>query len=457
MNARAWRRVRPVLLRDRLTLTVSVVVAVTVSAFVIATDLAFGAFQHRQVRDLAQREATRAQEIVLAGTPGEAFVRSAGEVRLQFVGRNGSVLVPDPAQTPLPATTEPTVLRDPVPDADGRWVITAVPWRTPAGTEAGTVRVAISLAGADRDRATLRTVLLSIGAVLLLLAALAGAWAVRRGLRPLSDLALAARAVDPADPRPVRHRGPHDEVAQLADGLNRALDGIRARRDAERERLADVAHELAAPVTVIAGHLRHLSDPDAASGTEDDRRRLASARTAAEDLLHASEDLLTLARGDLDQRLSWEVTDAGRLAHDVAGAWRGVDVQVAPGDLRVVVDPVRMRQVIRNLIRNAVRAATSPHGVQVRVAAEGDEVLIRVRDDGPGLDAAAREAIFGRYVTGSGGAGLGLAVVRRLVDAMDGHVRATSGGETDAAGALFEVRLPCADRAFGPDPDLDEP
>ncbi len=446
------------LLRDRLTAWVVGGVAVTVAAFGVATDAAFGAFLERQARETAEREARRAQEIVEAGRPGDAFLASVGDVRLQFVGRDGNVRLPGPSQAPLPEAGPGAVVERPLSDMDGRWAVAAAPWRTPAGTDAGTVRVAVSMRPADRDREALRRVLLAAGVLTIVASGAAGAWSVRRGLRPLGTLARAADAVDPADPRPVAYRGPDDEVARLADGLNRALDGIRKRRDAERERLADVAHELAAPVTVVAARLRRLAEGRDAAVSEPDRRGLEAAQAAADDLLHASNDLLTLARGDLDERLAWEVRDVGESVRDAAGGWGGVRVEVAADDdLRALIDPVRLRQVVRNLVRNAVKAADAEEGVRVHVARAGEEVALRVEDDGPGLDAAARDAIFGRYVAGSGGTGLGLAVVRRLVDAMGGTVRAEARGGPGVHGAIFEVRLPSAERAFGADPHLDGP
>jgi signal transduction histidine kinase len=180
-------------------------------------------------------------------------------------------------------------------------------------------------------------------------------------------------------------------------------------------------------------------------------------------LLHASKDLTTLARGDLDAELSWEVVDLGQLARQVTAAYPGVHLEGVPqadasqgagaADMRVVVDPVRMRQVLRNLVRNAVRAAGRPQGVTVRVRTTedgapqagdggglpGETLRLEVEDDGPGLRPEEREAIFGRYVTGSGGTGLGLAVVRRLITLLGGTVSVRS---KPGQGATFVVTLP---------------
>lgn len=435
------------LLRERLTILVVAVLAVVVAALVVATDAAFGAFQRRQLAEVTSADLARIDAMLRSGVPGDPFLERAG-TRLQFVALTGRVMLPEAGAEPLPARPRPTVERGLGLGDTGPWMVASRPWVTPSGVEAGTIRVAVPMGDAVAARRALRGTLLSAGAVALAIGAAVAVVVLRRAMRPLQRLAAEARALDPAEPSGVRFRGRPDEVGAVGDALARAVDGILAHREAERERLADVAHELAAPLTVVTNHLRTLArrlTPDASSA---DRERMRAAEAAADELHASAQDLMAVARGDLEASLAWEIVDLGVLARQVTGAYPGVRVDVAAGDVRGVVDPVRARQAVRNLVRNAVRACGRPSGVAVRVERNGDAVRIDVRDDGPGLSEAAREAVFGRYVSGAGSTGLGLAVVRRLVEAMDGSVDALGApGE----GATFTVRLRSAEAALDAD------
>lgn len=443
------------LLRDRLTLLVLAILVATVVALVAVTDAAFGAFQRHELAQLAERDLARVDAMVRSGTLGDTFLDDEA-MRIQFVASESRQMLPDPGGPALPELDAAKVVHDPLPDLEGAWMVAARPWSTPSGIEAGTIRIAVPMADAMAARDALRRVLAATGALALAVAAAIAVIAMRRVLRPLQRLAGEARAVDPANPGTLGYRGPADEVGMVADALARTLDGIRSHREAERERLADVAHELAAPLTVVTNHLRSLASTLSNGASQGERERLASAEAAADELLASSEDLLTVARGDLDARMSWEIVDLADVARRVAVAYPGVGLETVGSDARAVVDPVRVRQVLRNLLRNAVRAAGRPEGVHVRVVgpalAGADRVRIEVADDGPGLSEEAREAVFDRYVTGAGTTGLGLAVVRRLVEAMGGRVDVWSG---PGVGATFVVELPSVAASLddGDDPE----
>ncbi|MDF1522701.1 MAG: HAMP domain-containing sensor histidine kinase, partial [Trueperaceae bacterium] len=210
-------------------------------------------------------------------------------------------------------------------------------------------------------------------------------------------------------------------------------DAIRARQQAERDGLAEVAHELAAPLTVVAGQLRQLASERAGDP------RVRAARDAADELLHTSQDLLTLARGELERAPEVSRVDLADVARSVVDAYPGVAWLDGDGDARVFAQADRLRQVVRNLVRNAVQAAGAER-VRVRVAGGRDEVRLSVADDGPGIPPDVLAHVFERFVSGRpGGVGVGLAVAKRIVDAFDGRIEVRS---VAGQGTAFEVVLP---------------
>jgi len=234
-----------------------------------------------------------------------------------------------------------------------------------------------------------------------------------------------------------------DEVTRLGHTLNRMLDTLESALERERRFINDASHELRTPLTVLRGELELASqDPD----PEQVRRSVVLALAEAEALSALADDLLVLARqrgGDL--QLHREAVDLGgwlgTVVRDLRGAWP-CDVRVAaPGRTTVWVDPVRLRQVVANLVSNAAAA-----GATCVLLGAGPDGELDVSDDGPGFDPALLPRVFERFARGSasrsretGSTGLGLAIVASLVA---GH-----GGTVDVEtppghGARFTVRLP---------------
>jgi len=417
-------------LRTRLGLLVVGVVVAALAGSAWWADQSFGRSQRAQLEDLLERDLRRVQSLLRSGTLGEDFVdQGSAGVRLQFVAAGGQVILPADGQVPIPLATAPLRReRD-----GGAELVGSARWLLPSGLEIGTIRMALDVTEAEAARRSLRNGLWASGAVVALLAG-ATAWALLGGaLRPLAELAAQAVAVDPGDPRLARYRGPDDEVAEVARALNAALDAIRVRQQAERDALAEVAHELAAPLTVVAGELRQLAE------ARPDDPRVRAARVAADELLHTSQDLLTLARGELEGVPELSVVDAAEVARGVVDAYPGVAFRQDGADARVFAHPDRLRQVVRNLVRNAVQAAGAA-GVRVDVVGGADEVRVRVEDDGPGMAPEVLARVFDRYVSGrAGGVGVGLTVAQRIAEAFDGRIAARS---TPGAGSVFEVALP---------------
>ena len=430
------------------------VLVTTLGVVIVVTDVAFAAQQERDQGRRLVRELERVARVVSQGEIGSNLLsEDADSFRLQFVSTNGQVVIPAGDAMPLPLVSEPTSFGD-HKGLEGAWLVASVPWRLGSGVEAGTLRGAISLSGLIRARRDLRVALVSIGVLGFAVAGAASLVALRRSLAPLTDLARRVTFLDPGDPRFARYDGPDDEVGKVATALGTSIDAIRERREVERERLADVAHELAAPLTVVHGHLDEVDRRLEARARDDDvvTPRIRAARAAADDLMHVSQDLLTLARGDLGERMRWEVVDLVKLVEEQQRAYPALgvstDAQSGMGrafDARVLADEVRVRQVLRNVIRNAERAAGAVEKVHVHVGnvmtPEGDErVLTRIEDEGPGFGEEELERLFERYHTRTGGTGLGLAVVRRLVERMGGTVVARN--RDVGQGAAFEILFP---------------
>jgi len=334
------------------------------------------------------------------------------------------------------------------------YLVTAAAWLATNGS----IRLAHDVTEALASRRALARALLTSGAVVVLVAMLGALAGVRRMLAPLARLAGQTRAIHPATTDSIAYHGPADEVGDLADGLNLTLAAIRARRDQERAFLLEVAHELAAPLTLVHYHL------DGLRRRHPDEAALRAASEAARELLRTSQDLLVVARGDLERALEYRVVDLGDLVRRVADEYPGVAID-AGERAEVAGDPERLMQVIRNIVRNAVQASGATAGVTVAVERAGAELVMRVSDIGPGMSSEVRERAFehgfsrGSDSKGGGngvantvgggiddgptsGIGVGLAVAQHLAERHGGHVRVAA---TSHRGTVMEVRLPSLD------------
>lgn len=418
------------MLRLRLSILLAAVLLLALLAFAWLAGAVFARIQDRNLGQLLERELTRVQTLLAQQAVGEQFLDAPGEVMsLQFVTRDGRVAIPAGAAA-LPLEAQPTLV-----EVSGRpMMVASAPWLSNSGVRLGTVRLGLDVAEGLAARRTLRRSLVTSGAVIALAAMLASFLVLGRTLRPLGLLAAQADALDPAAPALTSVTERSDEVGRVQQALQRALAAIRERRQAERDALAEVAHELAAPLSVVAGRLDALAE-------REDALDVRAARDAARELLFTAQDLLTLARGELERPMALEATELAEVARRVAAEYPGVAVTTA-GDTRVLGSPQRLAQVVRNLVRNGVQAASSPEAVAVAVLGERQRVRLAVRDDGPGMDEEARARAFDRYYTRrstAGGSGIGLSVVRAIVEAHGGGVEVTTA---PGAGSTFTVTLP---------------
>ncbi|MEX2540246.1 MAG: HAMP domain-containing sensor histidine kinase [Trueperaceae bacterium] len=416
------------MLRFRLSLLVTVTLLVAILAFGVLAIALFGRLQYRQLEELLERDLERVQFLVEGSQVGARVADAAGGPRVQFVSTNGAVQLPPDTAEAMPYFEEPTLVQH-----EGIVLLTAaVPWRLPSGNEIGTIRIGYDATEIGRGRLVLVRSLLVSGAVIILLVLQVSLKTLRRALSPLQHLAEQADKLDPAHPVMQPHQGPDDEVARVATALERALDAIRARRQSERDALAEVAHELAAPLSVVAGQLNALAE-------DRDDPRYRAAQDAANELLYTSQDLLTLARGELELPLELRTLDLFDVASRVALQYPGVKVEGEPGS-EVLGSRERLTQVVRNLVRNAVQASEVGR-VTISVQQAGERVELAVRDEGQGLDVLEQAHIFERYVSGSPGqgSGVGLTVARGIVERHEGELAVSS---RPGQGSVFTIRLP---------------
>jgi signal transduction histidine kinase len=257
--------------------------------------------------------------------------------------------------------------------------------------------------------------------------------AVRRMAAPIGEVMEAADRVAGGDyATRVQVRGP-GEVGRLASSFNQMTERLQANETQRRALLADVAHELRTPLSVIRGSVEGMLD----GVYPPDEAHLAPVLEETAVMARLLDDLQTLSTAEAGVlRLHRERLDPVALAQDAAAAFRsradragvGLDCRAAGPVPDVDVDQVRIGEVLANLLTNAIRHTPPGGSVQVVVGPAPAGVAFAVSDTGPGIDARDLPHVFDRFVKSadSGGAGLGLAIARSLVEAHGGRITAES-------------------------------
>lgn len=413
-------------LRARLSLLVTLALLCGLSLFGVLTYASFLRQQRLQLNELLLRDLGRVQTLVRQGIIGTQLTSSGGDFKLQFVTRAGDVAIG--RDTLLPESQSPSF----VARGDAVLLVASRPWLL-GETRAGTIRLGLDVTDALAERQNLLRGLLVSGGVIALATTIVNLVVLQRALAPLARLAAGARQVNPAEPSPIRYGGPHDEVAYVAQALNRALRGIRKRQQAERASLAEIAHELAAPLTLVAGHLESLRAAHPGDS------RLEAAQGAANELLYTSKDLLTLARGELERSLDLQVLDLASVAQRIALEYPGVRIGLLE-HAEIAGSPERLSQLVRNLVRNAVQAAGA-EGVALEVRVNPGEILLSVQDSGVGVPENELPHLFERFYTQrkQGGTGVGLSVAQQIARQHGGLITVTS---VVGEGTSFTLTLP---------------
>ncbi|MEV4127603.1 HAMP domain-containing sensor histidine kinase [Nocardia sp. NPDC049707] len=317
-------------------------------------------------------------------------------------------------------------------------------------TATGTVTVLVA-ADTESVERTLKAVavLLAVGGPVVVVAAAAATYLlVGRSLRSVDEIRARVAGIESTDlsqrvPVPIAR----DEIAQLAETMNAMLARVEAGHLAQKQFVGDASHELRSPLATVTAALELARDrPEVL-----DRELItATLLPEARRMLHLIEDLLTLAAAD-EHRLELRTgdVDLDDLAAELAATLRSrgtVTVSTAIHAVRVVGDRARLLRALRNIVDNAAAHARSRVAIRTQEC-DGSAVVI-VDDDGPGIPAADRDRVFGRFVRldadrarRTGGAGLGLAIVAGIVAAHGGTVTVTESGW---GGARFVVALPRA-------------
>ncbi|WP_369173192.1 sensor histidine kinase [Streptomyces sp. R28] len=290
---------------------------------------------------------------------------------------------------------------------------------------------------------------------------------LRRGLKPLSDMAHTARGITSHDLTdsarlPVRHDGRSGgpEVEELRTAFNTMLehidDSLAVRAEAEqrlRRFVADASHELRTPLMSVRGYA-DLFQYAAANAPEERDKHLARLRAEAARMGFLLDDLLLLARLDaaeVETPLRPQEADLVELVEQAADAFRvthadhPLTVAPGPGSLRLRLDPQRVRQVLDNLLTNAATHTPPGTPVSVAVSMANGTAQVRVADAGPGIPPADQERVFDRFYRvdkarsrDRGGSGLGLAVARSLIHAHGGRIDLTS----EPGATVFTMTIP---------------
>ena len=280
-------------------------------------------------------------------------------------------------------------------------------------------------------------------------------WLARRIGKPITDLTEASRAIASGLVPPAVSVPGRDEIAELGQAFNRMAARLAADEQQRRRLFADIAHELRTPLSVIQGTLEGMLD----RVIEPTPERIASLHSQTLLLQRLIKDLRDLSLAQAGHlQLHRQTVDVAGIVRETLEALapfadeRGVALRVhfPDGLPPAEADPDRLRQIVQNLVENALRH--TPHGGEVRLElrADGEGVRLVVADTGVGIAADDLPHIFEHFyradrsrARSSGGTGLGLAIVKSLAEAHGGRVTVTSAS---GAGSTFTVLLPARAR-----------
>jgi two-component system, OmpR family, sensor kinase len=442
-------------IRGRLFVTVVVAVALALAAMIAGFNLLL---QHELSRNADQLVRARAAaELALVRTHhgriavGETADDAAVDSKA-WVFSGGRALEAPQSGATLAAAARALAARAPAGAELGR--SDARLWAVPIvshGRRLGTVVAATSLAPYEQTQRTALIASLALGALLLLVVAVSVRWLLVASLRPVARMT--RQASDWSEHDLDRRFGlgePYDEVTELAATLDQLLERLAAGFRREQRFSTELSHELRTPLARVIARaevaLRQERAPgDYSKALGDILRDAQQVSRTIDALVAAARHDSALTRGTADAYgVSQRTVEA---AAELAGQ-RKLELAVdSPSrGLRLGVDPDLAERILQPVVDNACRYGR--RHVRVRLARDASFVVYVVEDDGPGISPGERESIFepgvrgaaGRAPNGSGGAGLGLALARRLARSASGDVDVEPGGD----GGRFVVSLPAA-------------
>lgn len=290
--------------------------------------------------------------------------------------------------------------------------------------------------------------------IALLLAGLGGLWLAHEALKPVDRLTRAAERIGRGNfTERVEEPRTRDEIGRLAATFNEMISKLDQAFERERRFTADASHELRTPLAVLRGDIEVALRRD--RSTQEYRRVLNSSLEEIERITRLTEDLLTLARSDAgDKVVEFAPVRLDRLAAEAHAYIRpiaesaGVALASEGTQLQIVVegDEKRLKQLLVNLLENAIKYTPAGGRVQLSLATEDSSALIEVSDTGRGIPAASLPHVFERFYRRAdprdsrvSGFGLGLAISKWIVDAHHGSIDVES---EEGQGSRFTVRLP---------------
>lgn len=276
-----------------------------------------------------------------------------------------------------------------------------------------------------------------ISILLGILTLIIGLLLMRRFINPLSEVIAAAQAVSQGDLTarvPVQAR--NDDLSALSDHFNRMAEELERSDKQRRNLLADIAHELRTPITILRGRLEGILD----GVYQADEANIAPALEETYLLERLVEDLRLLALAEANQlRFELKPVNLAELGETILGLFSAqageknvrLNIEAQPNLPTVMVDPQRFQQVVGNLIDNALRYTPAGSSIDLAIWRNNGTVELTVADEGPGIPDNELEHVFDRFWRGeksraraTGGAGLGLSIARQLVEAQGGKISA---------------------------------
>jgi heavy metal sensor kinase len=449
-------------LRTRLTVWYTFALLVVLSLFGADVLWQQGRIGLRRVdRDLEAFTDTLANVVrdELHEDPDPAVAMAEAQTTVTAPGR--AVVILDARGAPLAAKWSGLTLDEPWPDAAsgariwsaqtpaGAWRVHARPQTFGAMTVV--LLVATPLTDVRREQREVQEAMVVGIPIVLLLAGAGGLWLASIGLRPITEMARRAANIPLNGLEDLGHTNRTDELGQLAGAFNGLVARLRAALQTQRQFMADASHELRTPVSVIrtaadvALTRAHRAEPEY-------REALTIVGGEAHRVGRLVEDMLVLARADaggyplrpVDLYLDEVVADCRR-AVDVLATQRGVTIDAASApEMPFRGDEDLLRQMVLNVLQNAVQHTPAGGAVVVEMSQDADVVTIRVRDAGPGIPPADQSRVFDRFVQldparRGHGSGLGLPIARWIAEAHGGTLTLERSGP---GGSTFYVRLP---------------